>query len=86
MGSPIPDVEVEGEPTRISWRRWLFEHAHASTLKPAPIAWRELSDLAPYGLLEHHGAGFQPVVLRVPGLPAVPREAGPAADAQYARR
>ena len=54
--------------------------------QPAPIPWRELSDLAPYGLLEHHGAGFQPVVLRVPGLPAVPRKAGPAADAQYARR
>ena len=30
----IPDVDVEGEPTRISWRRWLFEYAHASALNP----------------------------------------------------
>ena len=30
----IPDVDVEGEPTRISWRRWLFEFAHASALNP----------------------------------------------------
>ena len=79
----VPDCVVDGEVPPISWRRWMYEFAHASMLNPHRSQGGELSDSPANGVLGIHGPGLQQVVLGVPFMSEVQSKGRSSAFAQH---